>query len=130
MDQLTIGILGFFVFLALRLLRVPIAYAMSMVGLSGVLILHPIDAAFKFISTGMFTYTSNFTLAALPLFFLMGTLAFYADLQRVLTTLTSRDLMSVMAVKEYLNCAPESGPAVRSMASNLLALSTQAARKA
>jgi hypothetical protein len=46
--------------------------------------------------------------------------------------LTSRDLMSVMAVKEYLNYAPESGPAVRSMASNLLALalSTQAARKA
>jgi enoyl-CoA hydratase/carnithine racemase len=55
-----------------------------------------------------------------------------AEVQRVLTTLTSRDLMSVMAVKEYLNYAPESGPAVRSMASNLLALalSTQAARKA
>lgn len=80
MDQLTIGILGFFVFLALSLLRVPIAYAMSIVGLSGMLIVYPIDAAFKFIPTGMFTYTSNFTLSALPLFILMGTLAFYADL--------------------------------------------------
>jgi hypothetical protein len=52
-------------------------------------------------------------------------------LQRVLATLTQRDLMAVMAVKEYLNFAPETGLAVRSMASNLLALalSTQAARK-
>jgi len=54
-----------------------------------------------------------------------------AELQRVLTTLTQRDLMAVMAVKEYLNFAPETGLAVRSMASNLLALalSTHAARK-
>lgn len=80
MDQLTIGILGFFVFLALSFLRVPIAYAMCIVGLGGMLIVYPIDAAFKFIPTGIFTYTSNFTLASLPLFILMGTLAFYADL--------------------------------------------------
>jgi C4-dicarboxylate transporter DctM subunit len=80
MDQLTIGILGFFIFLALSLLRVPIAYAMSIVGLGGMLIVYPIDAAFKFIPTGIFTYTSNFTLSALPLFILMGTLAFYANL--------------------------------------------------
>ncbi len=54
-----------------------------------------------------------------------------AELQRLLATLTSRDLMSVMALKEYMSFAPESGPAVRPMASNLLALalSTQAARK-
>lgn len=54
-----------------------------------------------------------------------------AALQTLLATLTSRDLMSVMAIKEYMNYAPESGPAVRPMASNLLALalSTQAARK-
>lgn len=54
-----------------------------------------------------------------------------AALAPLLATLTSRDLMSVMAIKEYMNYAPESGPAVRPMASNLLALalSTQAARK-
>ena len=80
MDQLTIGLLGFLVFLALALLSVPIAYAMAIVGLGGMLIVYPIDAAFKFIPTGLFTYTSNFTLSALPLFILMGTLAFYAEL--------------------------------------------------
>jgi enoyl-CoA hydratase len=54
-----------------------------------------------------------------------------AALSQLLATLTSRDLMSVMAIKEYMSFAPESGPAVRPMASNLLALalSTQAARK-
>ncbi len=80
MDQLTIGLSGFFIFLVLALLRVPIAYAMTIVGLGGMLIVYPIDAAFRFIPTGLFTYTSNFTLSALPLFILMGTLAFYADL--------------------------------------------------
>ena len=52
-------------------------------------------------------------------------------LKELIATLTSRDLMSVMAIKEYMSFAPESGPAVRPMASNLLALalSTQAARK-
>ncbi len=54
-----------------------------------------------------------------------------AALAPLLATLSSRDLMSVMAIKEYMAFAPESGPAVRPMASNLLALalSTQAARK-
>jgi enoyl-CoA hydratase/carnithine racemase len=54
-----------------------------------------------------------------------------AELERLLDTLTQRDLMAVKAVKEYLHVAPESGTAVRSMASNLLALalSTQAAQK-
>jgi tripartite ATP-independent transporter DctM subunit len=80
MDQLSIGLLGFAIFIALSLLRVPIAYGMAIVGLGGMLIVYPIDAAFKFIPTGLFTYTSNFTLSALPLFILMGTLAFYADL--------------------------------------------------
>ncbi len=80
MDQLTIGLLGFAIFLVLSLLRVPIAYGMAIVGLGGMLVVYPIDAAFKFIPTGLFTYTSNFNLSALPLFILMGTLAFYADL--------------------------------------------------
>ena len=80
MDQLTIGMLGFIVFLVLSLLRVPIAYAMSIVGVGGMMVVYPIETAFKFIPTGIFTYTSNFTLSALPLFILMGTLAYYADL--------------------------------------------------
>ncbi len=54
-----------------------------------------------------------------------------SELEKLLSTLTSRDLMAVMAIKEYLSYAPDSGPAMRPMASNLLALalSTQQANK-
>jgi C4-dicarboxylate transporter, DctM subunit len=80
MDQLTIGLLGFALFIFLTLIRMPIAYGMAVVGLGGLMFVYPLDAAFKFIPTGLFSYTSNFTLSALPLFILMGTLAFYADM--------------------------------------------------
>ena len=79
MENLQVGIIGSIIFIVLILLRVPIAYAMTVVGLGGILTIYPIDAAFKFIPTGLFSYTSNFTLASLPLFILMGPLAFYAD---------------------------------------------------
>jgi C4-dicarboxylate transporter, DctM subunit len=82
MDQLQVGIAGCVVFLALTLLRVPIAYGMTMVGIGGLLLVYPVEAAFKFLTTGLFSYTSNFTLAALPLFILMGSLAFFANLGR------------------------------------------------
>lgn len=80
MENLQVGIIGSVIFIVLITLRVPIAYSMTIVGLGGILTVYPIDAAFKFIPTGLFTYTSNFTLSALPLFILMGTLACYADL--------------------------------------------------
>jgi len=80
MSSLEIGFIGFGVFIALSLLRVPIAYAMTIVGLGGMLLIYPVEAAFKFIPTGVFSYTSSFTLSALPLFLLMGSLAIYADL--------------------------------------------------
>jgi tripartite ATP-independent transporter DctM subunit len=82
MDALQVGIGGCFVFLALTLLRVPIAYCMTIVGVGGLTIVYPPEAAFKFLTTGLFTYTSNFTLAALPLFILMGSLANNANLGR------------------------------------------------
>ena len=80
MDSLEIGFTGFLIFILISLMRVPIAYGMTIVGLGGMLLIYPIDAAFKFIPTGVFSYTSSFTLSALPLFLLMGTLAIYADL--------------------------------------------------
>ena len=80
MDSLQVGIVGCVVFLALTFLRVPIAYCMAIVGLGGLLVVYPLETAYKFLSTGLFTYTSNFTLAALPLFIFMGSLAYYANL--------------------------------------------------
>lgn len=82
MEPLTIGYVGFAAFVALICLRAPVAYAMAIVGTLGLFSVYDATAVFKFVPTEMFTHTSSFTLAALPLFLLMGYLAFYADLAR------------------------------------------------
>lgn len=82
MEPLTIGYLGCAAFVALICLRAPVAYAMAIVGTLGLFSIYDATAVFKFVPTEMFTHTSSFTLAALPLFLLMGYLAFYADLAR------------------------------------------------
>lgn len=80
MDPIDIGLIGSSIFVLITFLRVPIAYGMFIVGLGGLMFVYPPDSAFQFLPTGLFSYTSNFTLAALPLFILMGHLAFYADI--------------------------------------------------
>ena len=82
MDPINIGLIGSAIFVFITFLRVPIAYGMFIVGLGGLMFVYPTDTAFQFLPTGLFSYTSNFTLAALPLFILMGHLAFHADIGR------------------------------------------------
>jgi len=79
-DPLTIGYLGCAAFVALIFLRVPIAYGMAIVGTTGLFFVYGFATVFKFIPIEVYSHTSSFTLAALPLFLLMGYLAFYADL--------------------------------------------------
>lgn len=80
MDPIDIGLIGSIIFILITALRVPIAYGMFIVGIGGLGFIYPLSAAFDFLSTGLFSYTSNFTLAALPLFILMGQLAYQADI--------------------------------------------------
>jgi tripartite ATP-independent transporter DctM subunit len=82
MDSLTIGYFGCVAFVALIFLRVPIAYAMAVVGTLGLFAVYDAAAVFKFVPFEMFSQTSSFTLAALPLFLLMGYIAYHADLAR------------------------------------------------
>lgn len=82
MEPLTIGHIGCAAFIALICLRVPVAYAMAIVGTFGLSSVYDAEAVYKFVPSEMFTHTSSFTLAALPLFLLMGYLAFHADLAR------------------------------------------------
>jgi C4-dicarboxylate transporter DctM subunit len=82
MDQLMIGYLGFLAFVVLIFLRVPIAYGMAIVGIAGLFYVYDPTVVFKFIPLEVYSHTSNFTLSALPLFLLMGYLAFYADLSK------------------------------------------------
>jgi TRAP-type mannitol/chloroaromatic compound transport system permease large subunit len=74
-DLLTIGYLGCAAFVGLICLRVPIAYAMAIVGTAGLLAVYGFSAVFNFVPFELYSHTSTFTLAALPLFLLMGYLA-------------------------------------------------------
>lgn len=82
MDQLYIGIFGCILFVVLIFLRVPIAYAMAIVGTFGLLNVYELQTVLKFIPLEVYSHTSNFTFSALPLFLLMGYLAYYADLSQ------------------------------------------------
>ena len=82
MDQLYVGILGCVLFVVLIFLRVPIAYAMGIVGIAGLLNVYGLQTVLRFIPLEVYSHTSNFTFSALPLFLLMGYLAYYADLSR------------------------------------------------
>jgi tripartite ATP-independent transporter DctM subunit len=80
MDPLSIGYIGCAAFVALIFLRVPIAYGMAIVGTIGLFFIYGFATVFKFVPVEIYSHTSSFTLSALPLFLLMGYLAFYADL--------------------------------------------------
>lgn len=82
MDQLTVGILGCVVFVVFIFIRVPIAYAMGVVGTAGLLYVYGPASLLRFVPTQVYSHTANFTFSALPLFLLMGYLSFYADLSR------------------------------------------------
>jgi C4-dicarboxylate transporter, DctM subunit len=82
MDLLYVGIIGIILFLGLIAIRMPVAYAMAMVGTAGLTYIRGWESVFNYIPGLAFNHTSSFTLAALPLFILMGTLGFQADIAR------------------------------------------------
>ena len=82
MENLYIGFLGIILFVLLILLSVPVTYAMAAVGTGGMIFVYGLQGVIEFIPTKLYTFCSTFTFAALPLFLLMGFVAFYADLSK------------------------------------------------
>jgi C4-dicarboxylate transporter DctM subunit len=80
MENHQIGLLGFLGLLVLIALRVPIAFALSAVGLAGMVALSGEQAAFAQSSTKLYSAVANYTLTAVPMFLLMGYFAEYAKL--------------------------------------------------
>jgi len=69
MDQIYVGILGVVVLIGLIFMRVPVSYAMAAVGTAGLIYLYGPVSVLDFIPLEVYTHTSRFTFAALPLFF-------------------------------------------------------------
>ncbi|MDO9535596.1 MAG: TRAP transporter large permease [Bacillota bacterium] len=72
-----VGIAGFFVLL---ILRMPIAYAMAVVGFLGFSYLSSSTAAFRVVAKDIFSTFSSYSLSVIPMFVWMGFLAFYSGI--------------------------------------------------
>ena len=75
-----IGVLGFVALLALIAIRVPIAYTMIIVGLAGTSILSGPAIVFSQLKDLAYSQFSNYDLTVLPMFILMGGLAYRCGL--------------------------------------------------
>lgn len=73
LSGMAVGCIGFILLLALMLLRVPLGWSMSAIGLLGLLsIVRRSDAALAVVGTIPFTSTATFMMIAFPMFMLMG----------------------------------------------------------
>lgn len=84
MEPLTLGFVGIGVVLLLLSLRVPIAVSLASVSIAGLWILRGPRAAFGTLGSLPFDFASSFTLSAVPMFLLMGAIAYHTGLTKSL----------------------------------------------
>ena len=82
MDSVTVGIIGIGLLILLFLLRLPVAFAMALIGVVGFGYLVTPDAALGLIGRDIFEDFRNYPLSVIPMFILMGTFAFAAGISR------------------------------------------------
>jgi len=76
----TVGIIGIICFLIMILLRIPISYAMFIVGFLGCSYLNSFSTATRILTQETFTTLASYSLSVVPMFMLMGQFAFYAGI--------------------------------------------------
>ncbi len=80
---LALGSLGMLLLFTLMLLRMPIGFAMALVGFLGMLIANPnINASLSTLGMAPYHSTASFVIAVAPLFILMGELALYSGISQ------------------------------------------------
>lgn len=80
MTPITIGLIAILVFFILLSLRMPIAFAMALVGLAGFTCLTSPAAAFRMVVSEIFSTLSSYSLSVIPMFVWMGFLAYYSGI--------------------------------------------------
>jgi C4-dicarboxylate transporter DctM subunit len=76
MSDITVGVIGIAVLLLLFLLRVPVAFSMAIVGVSGFVYLTDPQAGLSVLGQDIFEQFSSYSLSCIPMFILMGCFAF------------------------------------------------------
>ena len=80
MSPLLAGLTGILVFFVLLALRMPISYAMALVGFAGFAFLTNPSAAFTMVAKEIYATFSSYTLSVIAMFVWMGFLAFYSGI--------------------------------------------------
>lgn len=78
--SIVIGIIGVVVLLILMICGMHIAFALGLAGLAGIIVFRGWEVGLNSAGYSPFTWLNNYQLAVLPLFMLMGYLAFYAGI--------------------------------------------------
>ncbi|MGJ3508168.1 TRAP transporter large permease [Enemella sp. A6] len=76
MEPSTIAIIGILVMLVLLSLRMPIAFVMLAVGLTGSTVMIGSDAALQLVASDMYRQSASYAMTVVPLFILMGQVIF------------------------------------------------------
>ncbi|MCQ0970629.1 TRAP transporter large permease [Paracoccus sp. TK19116] len=82
MSPVAIALTGIGILLVLLALRVPVAFAMFLIGFVGIWALNGFNAAIGLLSSESFTLASNSELIVIPLFILMGNVASVTGMSR------------------------------------------------
>ena len=80
MNEIAVGITGLFVLLLLFLTGIDLGFGMAIVGFIGFAYIRSFDAALIMIATDLFETMSSYGLTVIPLFILMGQVAFQAGI--------------------------------------------------
>ncbi len=82
MSPIAVGVLGVAAMLTLMLLRMPIGFAMAVVGFVGMSSIASVEAGLNLIGTQFYASLSSYTFTVLPLFVFMGFIAFKSGITK------------------------------------------------
>lgn len=82
MSPIAVGLTGIALLILLFLLRMPVAFAMALVGFVGFAFLTTPEAALSLLAHDIFGTFTSYPLSVIPMFILMGTFAFAAGISR------------------------------------------------
>ncbi len=82
LDPQIVGLLGFVVLLVLLVSGMPVAFAMALVGVVGFALLRSPEAAMSLLAIDFYDTLSRQSFTVIPLFVLMGQVAFHAGISR------------------------------------------------
>lgn len=82
MDSGTIALIGIILLFLLMFLKMPISFAMFVVGFVGIYLLLPPNAAFNLLSSNIWTQFSSYSLSVIPFYVLMGEIVFRSGISQ------------------------------------------------